>query len=192
MSAAACILYRATARSWRRRRSKRGARCGPTTPTSTSSTTSATRRCRRQGTSISCSGWLGGSPPSGSIAQSRCGRCGSWRASRATGSRLSAKRTTRWWMASQASTWRPCCSTLSSIRHPRAWSSSPGSHTGNPPRPSWFSPDSKDSWARRSSYWSARYGRRHSPPGAQASWPKRQRGWGSSCGPGSIPPLRRP
>ena len=55
--------------------------CGSTTPTSTSATTCATPRCRRRAARRSCATWSGGSCPSSSTAPSRCGRCGSRRAS---------------------------------------------------------------------------------------------------------------
>ena len=56
-------------------------RCGSTTRTSTSSTTCATPRCRRRAATSSCATSSRGSSPSSSTAPSRCGSCGSSRAS---------------------------------------------------------------------------------------------------------------
>ncbi len=75
-SAAGCTSSRATARSWRRRRSRPAGRCGSTTRASTSSTTSATPRSRRRAPRSSCSSSRPGSPRSSSTARSRCGRAG--------------------------------------------------------------------------------------------------------------------
>ena len=74
--AAGCTSCRATARSWRRRRSRPAGRCGSTTRPSTSSTTSATRRSRRRGRRSSCSSSRPGSIRSRSTARSHCGRAG--------------------------------------------------------------------------------------------------------------------